>query len=92
VKVTSQLVLNIQIAYAFETTSYRSVLVSHADKVKNDKIKKERHLYEGTKITGKSTAFITVTMCHVIETCVHSENFGKFLSSYRLMALRFKRY
>jgi len=65
VKVTSQLVLNIQIAHAFETTSYGSVLVSHADKVKNDKIRKERHLYEGTKITGKSTAF---TMCHVVET------------------------
>ena len=73
VKVTSQLVLNIQLAYAFETSSYGSVLVSHADKAKNSKIKNERHLYEGTKITGKSTALITVTVRRVISTCVHFE-------------------
>ena len=55
-KVTSQLALNIQLAYAFETTRYGSVLVSHADKARNSKIKKESNLHEGTKITGKSTA------------------------------------
>jgi hypothetical protein len=49
------------------------VLVSHADEVKNSKIKKERHLYQGTKTTGKSTTLTTVTVCHVIETCVHFE-------------------
>jgi hypothetical protein len=73
VNVTSQLVLNIQLEYAFETTSYGSVLVSHTDKVKNGKIRKERHLYEGTKITRKSTALIPVTVYRVIEMCVHFE-------------------
>ena len=73
VKVTSQLVLNIQLAYAFETTSYGSVLVSHADKTKNSKKMNERHLYERTKFTVNPTALITVTVCHVIDTCVHFE-------------------